>query len=108
MRGSAAFAHGLEFIGSSDGNLYALDVVNGTLRWKLHTLGAIISTPLVIRNNVIVGSMDNYVYAVDVDTGFTSWRFECQRSVAIIPCCGRRARYRGMIRRLPFLLPGRP
>ena len=52
------------------------------MKWKLHTLGSIISTPIVVGNHAVVGSMDNYIYAADIDTGFTAWRFECQHSVS--------------------------
>src|SRR4051812_28427630 len=57
------------FVGSSDGNLYALNRGDGSLRWKFATKGAVNSSPAVARGLVFVSSLDGRVYAIDASTG---------------------------------------
>lgn len=63
------------YIGSDDGNLYALNAHNGTLLWKYTTGGAILSSPALVNNTIYVGSMDKYLYAIDAATGALKWKF---------------------------------
>src|SRR5712671_6699947 len=44
---SPAVADGAVFVGSSDGNLYAVDAAAGTLKWKFTTRGRVVSSPAV-------------------------------------------------------------
>src|SRR5690606_28771224 len=57
------------FIGSTNGYLYALDVQNGTLKWKFKTNGPIRSTPSLYNGKVFFGSWDTYIYALDQKNG---------------------------------------
>ncbi len=63
------------FIGSTDGNMYALDAVSGKLKWKFATSGIIVSSPTVMGNLVIFGSADRTLYAVNAITGLLEWKF---------------------------------
>ncbi|HEX7905108.1 MAG TPA: PQQ-binding-like beta-propeller repeat protein [Chitinophagaceae bacterium] len=63
------------FVGSDDGNLYALNALHGTLLWKYTTGGAIQSSPTLINNTVYVGSNDKYLYAIDALTGVLKWKY---------------------------------
>jgi outer membrane protein assembly factor BamB len=45
------------------------------IKWKVPTLAAIFSTPVVANGVVYVGSNDGGVYAVDAETGSIRWRF---------------------------------
>lgn len=64
------------FIGSGDGNLYALDSKTGKLKWKFKTNGIIHTTPALYNNTVYIGSWDTYVYAIDALSGKEKWRFK--------------------------------
>src|SRR5919205_1187913 len=45
--GSAAAANGLIYVGSTDGNLYAIDAGSGLQKWKFEAKSRIPSTPAV-------------------------------------------------------------
>ncbi|WP_439026695.1 outer membrane protein assembly factor BamB family protein [Haloarchaeobius sp. DT45] len=68
--------------------LYALDVTDGTVRWRHETGEETVATPAVADGTVFYGDEDTYVYALDVETGTERWRhktdsqFECNVSVA--------------------------
>jgi len=64
------------YFGSGDGNLYALDATNGTLKWKFKTNGIIHSSPALYDGIIYFGSWDTYLYAVDAQTGKEIWKFK--------------------------------
>jgi outer membrane protein assembly factor BamB len=64
------------YVGSSDGNLYALNALDGSLKWKFPTKGIIHTTPAVDHNTVYVTSWDTYLYAIDAVTGKMKWKFK--------------------------------
>jgi len=73
---SPVVADGAVFIGSGDGNVYALDAASGALRWKFHTGNVVHASPAVAAGTLYVGSWDSYFYAVDAATGKERWRFK--------------------------------
>ena len=72
-------------IGNSDGNVYALDVENGSLLWTFETGHHVWSTPLIVADTAYVGSMDRHLYALDVSTGDVEWAFERKGAFASTP-----------------------
>ena len=72
---SPAIVAGVVYVGSTDGNLYAIDQQSGALRWKLQTGGRIPSSPAVANGLVYFGSYNGNFYAVDVTTGKMKWKF---------------------------------
>ena len=44
---SPAVAGGVVFVGSTDGNVYAIDAATGAQRWKFATQGRVVSSPAV-------------------------------------------------------------
>lgn len=71
-----ALGDGVFVIGNGDGNLYALDVESGSLRWTLETGHRVWSAPLVVSDRVYIGAMDRHLYALDLDTGEVIWTFK--------------------------------
>ncbi|UCC17827.1 MAG: PQQ-like beta-propeller repeat protein [Dehalococcoidales bacterium] len=65
VRSSPAKAGSVIYIGSEDGNLYALDAVTGELQWQFETGGAITASPVVMDGVVYVGSTDGNFYAIE-------------------------------------------
>ncbi len=63
------------YFGSTDHNLYALDLDAGTLKWKFKAGSGITSSPAVANGMVYFGSYDGNFYAVDAETGKQSWKF---------------------------------
>jgi outer membrane protein assembly factor BamB len=72
---SPAVAGGVVYIGSADGNLYAVEAAGGKLRWKFDAHGRVSSSPAVVDGVVYVVSLDGNLYAVDAATGKQCWAF---------------------------------
>lgn len=66
VAGSASIgSDGTVYIGSNDGNLYALTGDAGKLKWSFQTNGAIVAAPSIGANGVLfVPSTDTNIYAV--------------------------------------------
>ncbi len=67
------------YIGSNDGNLYALDAETGDRRWTFETDMWIRSSPEVVDGTVFVGNDDGILYAINAETGQKIW----QRDIGI-------------------------
>ncbi|MBV9271874.1 MAG: PQQ-binding-like beta-propeller repeat protein [Candidatus Eremiobacteraeota bacterium] len=63
------------FIGSGDGNIYALNAASGKVRWRFATGDVVHATPAIAGGVVYVGSWDRYFYALDAATGTLRWKF---------------------------------
>jgi outer membrane protein assembly factor BamB len=64
------------YIGSGDGNVYALDSATGALRWKFQTGNVVHASPAVANGTLYIGSWDSYFYALDAKSGQERWRFK--------------------------------
>ncbi len=73
---SPAVSGGVVFVGSTDGNLYAVDHESGTLKWKFEAKGRITSSPAVAGSLVYFGAYDGNFYAIDAATGQLKWKFQ--------------------------------
>ena len=72
---SPAVADGMVFVGSTDNNLYAIDVATGEQKWKFATKGRVVSSPAVQAGVVYFESYDSNFYAVDAASGQVKWTF---------------------------------
>ena len=68
----------LAIFGSSDGNIYAVDAKNGSLKWNFQTKAAIHSTPVLDKSTVYFGGWDGIFYALDAKTGKEKWKFSTE------------------------------
>lgn len=82
---SPVISRGLVYIGSRDGNLYAVDTVRGTQQWKLATQDQIEVTPAIWDDLVFVGSHDGFVYAAEANTGKLQWKTRLGHSIRSSP-----------------------
>jgi len=81
--GSAAMVDGRHvYVGSRDGNLYALDIETGRENWRAAAQDMITATPLLRNGTVIFGSYDNNVYAVRASDGQPVWQQATRGPVA--------------------------
>jgi eukaryotic-like serine/threonine-protein kinase len=87
---SAAIADGVVYVGGDDGDLFALDLASGTLRWK-YTTGNLIgeSSPAVGAGVVYIGDLGGIVHAVNTHDGKALWTFrtgsEIKSSPVVVP-----------------------
>jgi outer membrane protein assembly factor BamB len=56
-------ANGVLYVGSHDGNIYALDASTGTELWSFTTGGFVNESPAISDGTVYVGSYDTHMYA---------------------------------------------
>ena len=73
---SPAVWNGAVYFGSGDGNIYALDALSGTLKWKFKTGDVVHASPAISDGRLFIGSWDSYFYAIDASTGREIWRFK--------------------------------
>ncbi len=80
IEGTAVIADGTVFIGSFDGHLYALGLVNGQEKWK-SKLGAIKAAPGFRDGRLYVGNEDGKYYCIDAANGKPHWTFDAESDV---------------------------
>ena len=83
---SAAIAGGVVYVGGGDGDLVALDLASGKLRWKYAT-GNLIgeSSPAVSGDAVYIGDLGGVVHAVSVRDGKPLWTFKTGGEIKASP-----------------------
>lgn len=75
------------YIGCREGFLYAIDLRDGSERWRVRIddgqmIGA---TPAVSDCTVFVGSHSGGIHALDARTGARTWRYEAEKSASASP-----------------------
>lgn len=71
------------YFGSSDGNLFAVDALDGSVQWKFQTEDIIHSTPALYKQTVYVGSWDANLYAIESKSGGLKWKFKTGTKTAM-------------------------
>jgi outer membrane protein assembly factor BamB len=69
---------GLVVVGSSDGEVIALEETDGSVRWRVKVGGEVLSAPAVAETAVIVRTVDGRLLGLDPATGTERWREEQQ------------------------------
>jgi eukaryotic-like serine/threonine-protein kinase len=64
------------YIGSTDGNLYAVDRNSGAQKWKFDAKSRVVSSPAVANGTVYFTAYDGNFYAVDAAAGQLKWKFQ--------------------------------
>lgn len=76
IKSSPVIKDGLVFIGSTDANIYAIDLADGHQVWAYQTGNAVEATPCVVEGAVFIGSSDHFLYAIDAKAGKLLWKYE--------------------------------
>ncbi len=101
-------AQGTVFVADKDRHiLYALDIHDGTQRWRYLAGGRIDSAPTLVGNRVLFGCADGYVYCLRAGDGALAWRFRAaptnrlividERVESVWPCHGSILPHNGLI-----------
>lgn len=85
IRTTPVLAGDLVYVGSRDGNVYAVDTDSGDEVWRFETGGKVDSSPAVADGVLYVGSADHHVYALAAETGEELWAFETAGEVVSSP-----------------------
>ncbi len=80
--GSPAIDNQTVYIGSDDGNLYAVEAKTGKLIWKFASQGIIRSQPAISGGLVYIASDDGFLYAVKAQDGTQAWRTDIGNALA--------------------------
>ena len=87
VRSGVAIADGTAVVGSSDNNVYGIDISDGTEQWSYETGDIIRSGVAIADGTAVVGSFDNNVYGIDISDGTEQWSYatgdEVESGVAI-------------------------
>ncbi|HVX14956.1 MAG TPA: PQQ-binding-like beta-propeller repeat protein [Pirellulales bacterium] len=70
---TAAIVDGTVYVGSFDGNLYALSLATGEEKWKFHTELGFKAAPAVRDGMIYIGDVDGKFYAIDAADGKEKW-----------------------------------
>jgi outer membrane protein assembly factor BamB len=97
LTSSPLLYNGNLYVGSLDGQLYALEAKSGWKVWQFRANKGIISSAAAEGNTVFVGAADNFLYAIDIRTGRETWKFEAEGQVNSSPAVNKGAVYVGSI-----------
>ena len=82
----AAIVDGVVYVGTATGELIALGLADGTLRWRYKAGEAIgESSPAVAGGRVFIGDLDGVVHAVNVADGKAAWTFKTKSEIKSSP-----------------------
>ena len=83
---SAAIVNGVVYVGGGNGDLIALDLASGKLRWK-YTTGNLIgeSSPAVRHRAVYIGDLGGIVHAVNIADGKPLWTYRTASEIKSSP-----------------------
>jgi PKD repeat protein len=73
LSSSPCVSDGVVYVGSYDGNIYAIDAANGAKKWNVTTESEVWSSPCVSDGIVYFGSYGGRFYALDAATGTGKW-----------------------------------
>lgn len=73
---SPAVSDGVAYVGSTDGNLYAINTASGTQKWKFEAKSRITSSPAVTDGLVYFGAYNGDFYAINAADGKLKWKFQ--------------------------------
>lgn len=91
-----AIVGGVAYFGSTDHNLYAVDIKTGAKLWSFTGAGDnITTTPVVVGPTVYFGSIDDFLYAVDKATGMQQWKQDLNGHVVSSPTVSKGTIYVG-------------
>jgi len=62
VESSPLITAGRIFVGSSDGNLYELDLVSGKKTWEFVAGAALTASPAAAQGALVIGSQDGVLY----------------------------------------------
>ena len=73
------------YVGSADGNLYALNLRNGKQSWTFETQDQIASSPAVHKDRIYFGFVDGHLYCVNSSDGELIWKYKTDGPVISSP-----------------------
>lgn len=85
VRSSPVVADEMVYIGSDDGNVYALNGENGNTAWQFETDDSVSGSASVVDGTVYIGSTDETFYALNTVSGDKQWSFQANGRITAAP-----------------------
>jgi subtilase family serine protease/outer membrane protein assembly factor BamB len=101
---SPCVVDGFVYVGSEDGEVYALNCGTGALVWSYMIWGVIYSSPAVAGGVVYVGASDDNIYALNATTGRLIWSYKTGSWVQASPAVAGGVVYVGSMDRKVYAL----
>lgn len=76
--GGVGTGEGLALLGTTEGEVVALDVATGVERWRANLQSEVLSTPTADRGRVFAQTIDGRIVAIDAQTGEAQWTYDNQ------------------------------
>lgn len=76
--GGVGIGEGLALLGTTEGEVIALDVASGVERWRANLQSEVLSTPTAEDDRVFAQTIDGRIVAMDAETGETQWTYDNQ------------------------------
>ena len=78
VSGGVGVGEGLVWMGTTPGEVVALDVADGSERWRTRVGTEVGSAPTTGNGKVYVQTIDDRISALDADTGAVAWTYDSQ------------------------------
>jgi outer membrane protein assembly factor BamB len=85
VQSAPTVVNGRIYVGSDDGNVYAVDQVDGESQWTFETGGSVSGAPAVADGTLYVGSADGTLYALDIAAQEMAWTYETGDGIEASP-----------------------
>ena len=78
VSGGVGAGGGRIFIGTTRGDLFALDAADGSTLWQIQLSSEILTAPAVDDGIVVAHTIDGQIVALNAETGATIWNYDTQ------------------------------
>jgi outer membrane protein assembly factor BamB len=75
-RSSPCVTNGKLYVGHVDGNVFCIDITDGSPIWKTALPKSILSSPAVVNGYCYIGCEDSHLYKLNAETGEQIWKFD--------------------------------
>jgi serine/threonine protein kinase/outer membrane protein assembly factor BamB len=77
------------YVASSDGCLYAIEIATGQVCWQFQTGGMLLSSPVLVGDQVIVANSAGQVHSIRTGSGNSIWHYDGKEPIISTPVLGR-------------------
>ena len=64
------------FFGAGDGRVYAVNALDGNLKWSYQTGDVVHTRPAIENDKIVIGSFDGTMYCLNKESGTLIWQFK--------------------------------
>ena len=82
VRSSPVVVGGTVYVGSFDGNVYAIDAASGIEKWKVQTNGRVNGSAAIVDGTVFIATEKGFLLALDAVNGNEKWRLDTGNETA--------------------------